>query len=181
MADKVVSYSADNDQKFRDALIEAQKTVGDLTVPLTLIAKDFFKSEVAIWALKGPGQYPDLSQRTLDQRHRDKQPIYPILKRSGALEKSMTDPTDPNAISEIVNGESLFIGTRVKSKKGYPYPAVHQFGSKNVPMRKFLFIGPEAPQFATSEQMGRLDRWLNILNSYVDQKLSLIGTYRSVG
>lgn len=31
-------------------------------------------------------------------------------------------------------------GTNVKSRKGFPYPGIHQTGGKNLPQRKFLFL-----------------------------------------
>ena len=35
-----------------------------------------------------------------------------------------------------------------------------------IPLRKVLFIGPEAREFATSEQIGRLERWTSILAEF---------------
>lgn len=157
------SYSVDNDGKFRAALERAKGLVSDLRTPLTLIAQDFFKSQKAIWMLSGPGQYPDLSARYKVLKQKKYGFMYPILEATGALKRSMTNPKDPNAISEIINKDTLIVGTRV------PYAKFHQSDEprKTLPLRKFLFIGPEAPRFATSEQMGRLYRWNNILNAYV--------------
>ena len=174
MAEEFTSYSVDNDRRFRNALARAQVEVTDLTIPLTLISKDFFKSQKAIWALKGPGQYPDLAKSTKKKREREGRPYYPILKRSGLLEKSMTDPRDANAIAEIVNKQGLILGTRVS------YGIFHQSdrGRKKIPLRKFLFIGPEAKKFATSDMMGRPERWLNIINSFILEKLKTVGDVR---
>lgn len=174
MAEESVSYSADNDKKFREAVARAGAAVKDLTIPLTLISKDFYKSEMAIFQLQGPGQYPDLADSTKKQKLKLTGEIYPILRRSGALERSVTDPTDSQAINQIVGGYQLIIGTRV------PYAAFHQSDQprKKIPLRKFLFIGPEAPRFALSEQVGRLERWLGILDSFMEQKLTF-GQYQA--
>lgn len=163
------SYAVDNERKFRNAVERARRECTDLRIPLGLITKDFFKSQKSIWALKSPGQYPDLAPSTKRQRWAQGQPVYPILKRSGALEKSMTEPNDPNAIAQIINRSVLVLGTRV------PYASHHQFGTFRIPERKFLFIGPEAPRFATNEMMGRPERWLNILNGFVLARLEGVG------
>jgi hypothetical protein len=171
------SYNVDNDRKFRNAIDQALTQVNDLTIPLTLITKDFFRSQRAIWNLKGPGQYPDLAESTKKSKLMAGIPVYPILKRTGALEKSMVNPSDSNAVAQIVNRKGLILGTRVA------YGVYHQSDRPRgpIPLRKFLFIGPEAPRFASSDQMGRLDRWLNILNGYVAEKLTVMGSTSSKG
>ena len=162
-----VSYEVKNDEAFRKALLKLGKKASDLSLPLTLITKDFYKSQQAIWKLKSPGGYPDLSQATLDQRHRDGQPIYPILFKTGRLRDSMIDATHADTINTIVNKRELFLGTTV------PYAIHHQFGAPkaNLPMRKFLFIGPEAPRavrnIVDGGGKGRLERWLGIINGHI--------------
>ncbi|MBF0300593.1 MAG: hypothetical protein HQK51_17905 [Oligoflexia bacterium] len=76
-----VSYNVDNDRKFRDAIDRAIRATDDLRLPLTLISKDFFKSQRAIWKLQSPGEYPDLAPSTKKDRERRGQPYYPILRR----------------------------------------------------------------------------------------------------
>lgn len=159
--DGFTSYSVDNDRRFREALDIARRQVSDLRIPLTLISRDFFRSQKAIWQLTGPGQYPDLKARTKARKQAMGKPVYPILKDSGLLEKSMTSPTDSNAINEIINKSVLLVGTRVQ------HGIFPQVGAGRQPMRKFLFIGPEAARFATSDQMGRLQRWTSILQAHV--------------
>lgn len=165
------SYEVDNDKRFRDAIARAKKGVSDLTIPLTLISKDFFKSNKAIWGLKGPGGYPDLSDAYKKRKLAKYKFIYPILKANGALESSMTNPNDPNSVNEIINKAMLIVGTKVK------YGIYHQSDAprSKIPLRKFLFIGPEASQFATSNFSGRPERWLNIINSFVLTKLGEVG------
>jgi len=157
------SYVIENDESFQRAIDRARRTTADLRIPLRLIAKDFYKSERAIFALKGKGQYPDITKGTKAEKRRLGYSVYPILKRTGRLADSLTKANDDEAINEITNKTVLTIGTKV------PYAAKHQEGdlSINLPQRRILFIGPEAPRFATSEQMGRPQRWNSILNDYV--------------
>ncbi|MBF0315604.1 MAG: hypothetical protein HQK52_19445 [Oligoflexia bacterium] len=160
-----VSYSIENDRLFQEAINRAIATTQDLRIPLTLISKDFFKSEQAIWMLQSRGEYPDLAESTKRKRERDQQPYYPILYRTGKLKSSMTNPTDYNCINEIINKKMLIIGTRLE------YGKYHQRGTSKMPMRKFLFVGPETKKYAQYEIQGRTERWLNILNDFVMKKL----------
>lgn len=171
MAEGFTSYSVDNDRAFRNAVDEARKQVGDLIVPLTLISRDWYRSERAIFTLKGPGQYPDLAPSTKRQKMAKGKSVYPILRDTGHLESSLLNPNDPNAIQLIANKSTLIIGTRLN------YLAYHQSdGARNkLPLRKALFIGPEAKQFNVGDQVGRLDRWMKILKDYVTQKSEIMG------
>jgi hypothetical protein len=163
MSGEIISYNVDNDKTFHRAIVRAKSVTDDLRIPLTLIAKDFYKSEKAIFLLKGPGQYPDLAQSTIDKKEKAKVPIYPILMGPGTsrgrLAGSLTEPTHPDAVNQIVNKRTLVIGTTV------PYVIYHQSDKPRtkIPLRKVLFIGPES-QFANSDQQGRVGRWMNILN-----------------
>lgn len=171
------SYEVDNDRKFRDAINRAKGAIKDLRIPLTEISKDFFRGNKAIWLLKGPGQYPDLSDAYKKQKRDKYKFIYPILKANGALEKSMTNPTDPNSVNEIINKAMLTVGTRLQ------YGIYHQSDEprSKIPLRKFLFIGPESSKFAPSALSGRGERWLNIINSFVLTSLGAVGTVASGG
>jgi phage gpG-like protein len=163
------SYKVDNDKKFSKAIDKASKKVADLRLPLALISKDFYRSEKAIFQLGGPGQYEDLAQSTIDAKERDGQPIYPILmgigRGRGRLAESVTNPRSPDAINQIINKRTLLIGTEVE------YGVYHQSDKprSKIPLRKFLFIGPES-RFANNDQKGRLSRWTNILSAYVVKK-----------
>lgn len=176
------SYNLDNDGKFQAAIKRAKTVTDDLTIPLTLISKDFYRSEKAIFQLQSAGQYPDLggfnpsqirpgqklNNRELAKKKKQKKWgfIYPILRGSGRLEASVTNAEDKNAVNQIVNKRTLIIGTTVD------YAIYHQSDDprKKLPQRKFLFIGPES-SFANSDQQGRVGRWLNILNSFILKKL----------
>lgn len=183
------SYEIENDKKFARALSRAANAVGNLETPLRQIAADFRKSRKAIFALKSAGQYPDLSTRPLrvwwerpETGLNDFYPggykeyktakygfAYPILKATGRLEGSLTDRNDPEHI-ERINVDELQIGTAV------PYGVYHQSDSPRtkIPLRKFLFIGPEAPRFAKGDALkGFPERALNTLNAYVLRQTGL--------
>jgi phage gpG-like protein len=182
-----ISYSLENDRLFKAGLDRAYAVVNDLREPFKLIALDFYRSEKAIFNLKGPGRYPPFKNsigkfkgKTRKFVTGTKSPYqkfkirkygfdYPLLKAKGDLEKSVTSSTGPGSILAI-DAHFLAIGTSL------PYAHFHQDGTKNMAMRKFMFIGPEAPEFANSDQAGRLKRWLNILNSYVLRQMG--ATYK---
>lgn len=171
------SYNVDNDKRFSKALQKASKEIGDLRIPLTLISKDFYKSQKAIFMLQGPGQYPDFKGEETGSgltRYQNFKLIkygfdYPLLKATGALEDSVTKPSDKNAINQITNKRSLVIGTKIK------YGIYHQSDKPRsvIPQRKFLFIGPES-NFANNDQKGRPERWAGYLNAFVLKKMELI-------
>lgn len=177
MADPLIttSYSVDNDRRFRDAFARAAAGLTDLRIPFNLILKDFYRSEKAIFGLKSPGQYPDFKNGGIESRYA-KYKIkkvgfaYPLLVRTGALAASLLGPTNRGSIA-LISPLSLIIGTSI------PYAIFHQSDAarKKIPLRKFLFIGPEAPQFANSDQSGRPERWLNILNDFVLAKIRSAG------
>lgn len=174
MSESFTSYSVDNDRRFRNAIQRAADTFQDLRVPFGLIGADFYKSEQAIFSLKGPGKYPpfkgpkDATGKTKYQAEKIKKVgfDYPLLVRTGRLSASVLGPSNPGSIYKVT-ALSLTIGTSV------PYGIYHQSDEPRakIPLRKFLFIGPEAPSFATSEQTGRAERWLNIMNDFTLRKI----------
>lgn len=171
MAESFTSYQVDNDRSFRDALKRAAAVSQDLRVPFGLILQDFYKSQQAIFKLQGPGQYPDFKNGGPNSKYAIKKQAevgfkYPLLVKSGSLAASLLGPNNRGSISKITS-LSLTVGTSI------PYAIYHQSDKprSKIPLRKFLFIGPEASKYATSEQMGRLQRWNNIMNDYVLRKL----------
>ena len=177
------SYEVDNDRAFQNALDRARRVTDNLVIPLILISKDFYKSERAIFRLRGPGKYPDFGgfnpgqkvgnktrrQIAKEKKLREVGFIYPLLKgKTQRLMNSLLQPDAEGSINQILNKKVLVIGTSI------PYARFHQGpgARKKIPERKFLFIGPEAPRFASRQQMGRTERWLNILNDYIMQLLA---------
>lgn len=177
MAQSFTSYVVDNDRRFQAAIDRCYSVVRDLRIPFGQILADFYRSEQSIFALKSPGLYPDFKNGGVNSRYaRFKEKKfghkYPLLVASGALAASLTNRSAPGAIASI-GPNSLTIGTTI------PYGIYHQSDAprKKIPLRKFLFIGPEAPRFATSEQMGRPTRWLNILNDFALTNLRRSGAF----
>lgn len=170
MAESFTSYSVDNDRRFRNALSEVSKVTQDLRLPFGLILKDFYKSQQAIFSLKGPGKYPAISEKYGDQKQKAVGFRYPLLVRSGALAASLLGPNNKGSISQITN-LSLTFGTAIK------YGIYHQSdaGRRVIPLRKFLFIGPEAPRFANSDQQGRLERWVGYISDHIARETKKAG------
>jgi hypothetical protein len=162
VAESFTSYEVDNDRRFRNAIQSAADTIGDFRIPFGQILRDFYKSEQSIFKLKGPGQYPAISERYGKIKRKKVGFIYPLLVLSGRLAASLLGPSNPGSVS-IITKLSLTFGSSV------PYLRYHQSDAprKYLPQRKVLFIGPEAKRFATSEQQGRLERWLGYIQDHV--------------
>lgn len=153
----------DPGKKFQKALKEAERWTGDLTVPFGLISQSWFKSNRAIFALSGPGKYPDLSEKYKVAKKRKHGFLYPILRAKGDLEKSITNPGDKNAVSEVVNKTILLLGTRD------PKAQFHQGdGARSkMPYRPMVLLGPE--QVAPSGINNRVEGFVKILEDYLLQ------------
>lgn len=156
------SYSIKNDRELNAALKDAGRRVKDLSRAFREIARDWRKSNKTQFSLKGSGLYPPLSPKYKAWKKK-KTGIRRILVLSGALKRSLTVRGGDNVAE--VEKRSLTFGTKV------PYSAVHQFGSakKNIPMRKPLFIGPEAG--SPDQSTGRLERFKSILKFEVERQL----------
>lgn len=178
MGETFTSYTIENDDKLRAALKDASDVVTDFRLPFGLILKDFYKSQQAIFKLSGPGQYPPFQGKknpaTGHTRYQDAKIKkvgfdYPLLVRTGKLAQSLLGPSNPGSISNITK-LSLSFGSSVW------YGIFHQSDEprSKIPLRKFLFIGPEAPRFATSEQQGRLQRWLGYIDDHLTRELGKV-------
>ena len=158
----VIKWEVDPGERFRRAVQRAGREVEDLTVPLTLIAQSWYKSNIAIFQLRGPGKYEDLSENYKPDKQAAVGFLYPILKRHGALAKSITEPGSKFSISKIINKRELILGSSI------PYGAAHQYGTKRMPRRPWVLIGAE--QTAPPELNRRLDAWVTVLADYVRSK-----------
>ena len=148
-----------DDKKFNRAINDALKKVDDLTKPLTDIKDHWYETNKAIFAQRGPGGYPDLSPIYKILKRKEVGFIYPILRKSGALERSITNSSNGSALWKILNKRSLVLGS---NDKKVPF---HQFGTKNMPARPPIMIGTES--FAPSALRKRRDVWIKILGDYV--------------
>lgn len=167
MAESFTSYSVDNDRSFRNALVAAGKKVDDFRIPFSLISADFYKSQQAIFKLGSQGQYDDYKNGGAQSPYAKQKKkkvgfVYPLLVSSGALAASTLGPNNKGSIN-LIRARELVIGSSIE------YGIYHQSDAarSKIPLRKFLFIGPEAKRFAKSDQVGRLERWLKIINDHV--------------
>lgn len=173
----VMQVNPDPDKKLQNAWKDAILKISDLTVPLTLISQSWFKSNLAIFQLIGPGRYADYLPGMDDKRPSpyEVQKIkelgsqYPMLKYSGKLERSITDPSATGAISQILNRASLLLGTNVTNKKGAPYALFVSKGffarsGRYVPARPAVLYGSE--QVSPSGLNSRVDAWVMILGNW---------------
>jgi len=131
---KKSNFRVEFDDDFQDALNEAASKVDDLRVPFRSMLAQFYKAEKVIFKLKTRGRYDDLSPK---YKKRKKKLLggtgYPILKRTGALEASVTKR---NALGSYwrLRKKYFEVGTTL------PYAHFHQFGTKKMAMREFIFI-----------------------------------------
>jgi len=153
------SYKVSNLAEFQARLREAQGVANDLTEPLEAIAADWYRSERGSFAYPGAGPYRDLTARYKVRKRRAVGAVYPILVRTGRLKKSATDPSSLDSVVAIRDRKYLTIDSRV------PYARHVQA------WRPFFFVGPEARQYATPDQVARPTRWKKILTSYLLQHL----------
>lgn len=171
------------------SLQEAQKTVGDLRPAFISITKSWLQANKGTFRLKSAGRFPDYvglkvkqtwknpgipEARTRDgdltayQNYKKKKVgfVYPMLKFSGRLEKSITDASSPDFIN-VITPKSLTLGSSV------PYGAFAEYGTKKMPMRKFLFIDPtnvNADADAAFE-----GRYRKIMEDFVSRSLGKAG------
>lgn len=162
-----LKFAFDQNSNFQKKLDEVYQATGNLTLPLDLIARDWYKGNRSIFALKGPGRYKDLTEKYKKQKEKKWGYVYPILKASGKLSRSITNRSDINTIYRIENKKNLILGTKV------PYGIYHQSDKPRtkMPYRPFLLIGVE--QIAPNDiKQNRINNWIKILDSYFQQKMN---------
>ena len=166
--------------------------VSDLRFPLIQIAREFYKTNKFIFKVSGPGKYADFQgpkiantwqnpglprKRTRNgnmtayqwtKTQADYEGVnrrgYPLLRATGALERSITNDGDVNAI-KVITKKSLVIGTSV------PYGVHHQYGAPkaNVPMRKFLFIDASTTESNNPALSRRSIAWTKAIETYIER------------
>jgi hypothetical protein len=152
--DGALRVQIDPDGKFAEAVSDAIKKVDDLRPAFMAIIPSWFKSNRAIFLLKGPGKFEDLTSAYKRQKQRAVGFMYPILRRSGFLEKSITESGDSDSIVRMTKTD-MDLGTSI------PYAGfVHK-------RRPFIMIGAE--QTGPEEFNVRRQRWIETIENYVLQ------------
>jgi phage gpG-like protein len=153
----VVKAELLNREEWKRLLVEARGKAMDLRLPLTLIGRSLYKwTALEIFGLSGPGKFVDLRPKYKAWKEKHLHFAYPILKASGRLETSLTQPGGEN-ILRFPNATTLEWGTSV------PYGIYHQSESprKKMPRRPFLLVTD-----------ARLLQWRNILQSHLHQSFA---------
>jgi hypothetical protein len=91
------------------------------------LAADFLEEEAKQFDTEGAyasGGWVPLRPSTIAKKAAAGQDLR-ILHATNAMSRSLTVPGAPGQIRRIKRDE-MFVGTDVRSKKGFPYPAVHQ-------------------------------------------------------
>ena len=162
----MINFEGDPEKRLTKAILKASKKVEDLTVPLTLMTREWYKSNRSIFdkRRKGPGKYEDLSPKYKIIKEAKYGFTYPILRASGRLAESMTSPQSPESINRIINKKALELGTST------PYASYLHFGTKKMPARPLALIGAE--QVAPKLINQRLENWVKLMEDWVYQVTS---------
>lgn len=152
----------DPKKQLQDALRAAANQVNDLTPALLLIAQYWFKSNNAIFTLKGPGQWPDLSLPYKKFKTNLLGSPYPIMLLHGRIMASITAPPNSESIQQIINKKSLVLGTSVPYADALAHPQKHPERARNPVMFGNEATSPKALQT-------RVDTWKKIMLNYVAQ------------
>lgn len=160
-----IQFAFDPNSELQKKMDEIYKATGDLTIPLKLIAREWFKGNKSMFALRGPGRFADLSKKYKKKKLREYGFVYPILMASGRLMASITDPPGDESINRIeADKATLTLGTKV------PYGVYHQSNLPRtiMPYRPFLLVGVEqiAPQDIKNN---RVKAWMTTLDTYFQQ------------
>lgn len=173
----MAEFRIENQASFTAALKRYQAEFTDLTIPLTQIGLDWLKQNTTFFNKSGAGSFADLSggrEGRNAKSGRFQSPnggykaqklkkwgfIYPILRASGALERSITELGAPGQVFNIAGGNRINLGTSVTGKGGAPYPKFLNDGTRNMPARKFMGISEVTAA-----------RWKSFLEKYAGQVL----------
>lgn len=115
--------------RIRDRSEDMGPAFNDLADDFLLIEREQFDTEGGFasdgWKQLAAATVEYKAQAGLDPR---------ILHATLAMRKSLTQRSHKDHVRKISRDE-MFVGTKVKTEKGYPYPRAHQRG-KGVPRRR---------------------------------------------
>lgn len=181
---KDFEFVLENNEVFKKSLDRLAKATSDFRIPFRLIASDFYRSQKKIFLLQSEGLYPPLGgfrfnevqQNGLTRRENAENkkerltghPWAPILYgQTGDLRDSTLSRSHRYSIFSLLRSE-LEIGSSV------PYGKYHQSDRPRtkLPQRKFIFIdGGPADKSRDSNINGRRERWVNIIDTHIEQLL----------
>lgn len=154
----VISYELGNQEEFNNLLNKLRKVGSSKFVmgEMVRIVKKFSKAN---FILKGSGKYPELSDKYKKRKERLK-PSAPILVYNGTLRDSIIGKTQYTL--DKVTDSGAIIGT------GVPYAKLHDTGTKNMPIRKPLFltdamVASMIKTYDANIEKGLKDLWKSIL------------------
>jgi hypothetical protein len=156
----MLAFEIDPDQAFNKVVKDAIEKVGDLRPVLMTISRSWYKSNKAIFALKGPGKYVDLTEKYAEAKAAKLGSAYPILRGfTRRLEGSITEAGSADAIAYVINKRTLVLGTRT------PYAGYLHEGTSKMKARPVLLLGAEqvAPE---AHQIAR-GRWIASIEDFV--------------
>lgn len=139
--------------------------VEDIRDPLEEIADDFFEVEQRLFDSEGStgehGTWAPLSPRYAAWKANNF-PGRRLLVAENRMKQSLTSRTG-DSVREIDPLE-LRLGTRIRSRSGFPYPAAHQTGTSKMPRRRPIDVAE-----------GDKRNWTRFVQRY------LVGLQRSAG
>lgn len=178
MADKGLSVTIDNQETYR--MIEKLIRKIDRPEPLLKIVGKFIQAETKkMFMGKRPDtvgrrgvKWPKLAKSTIQRKLSTKSQTERLVKRSDKLTKKSFTKAGVGQVGAArrpllasgklkgsllkksaikIKSKGLVYGTNVTNDDGYPYPAVHQTGGKNIPQRRWLFLtSKDLMQIATT-------------------------------
>jgi len=185
--DQIISFIPENDLEFQKILKKIGKQISDFRIPFNLIGNHWYRGNRKIFSLKSEGLYPVyggfnptekvpfLGQLTTKREKAEVLKseefgfIFPMMKRTGVLEKSLSNRSSAFAVFFAGRSE-LVMGTDV------PYAKFHQSDKlprKILPQRKIIFIDGGPAEIAQDAFIsGRAEAWNKIIVEYAAQVLT---------
>ena len=171
-------WAIQNEIDFARTLDRYATVASDFTPAFIPIAADWYRGNRQIFTLQSAGLYQDLSPTqgapttTSNYKEQKKKKLgfaYPILVgESRKLSNSILGKTNKGSIFTMRKRE-LSMGTSIDYAKYHQSDDVRRV----MPQRKFVFIsGGIADKARGAAFSGRRERWLNIVNDQIVQKIT---------
>lgn len=149
----MASYTIENQAEFEDLLRRIAK-VGSNRFIMGEMARIVKKFSRANFILKGSGQYPPLKERYRKRKARIR-PSASILVLNGFLRDGIIGKTKDSILKITKN--TAIVGTKT------PYAKFHDEGTKNLPVRKPLFLTAKMVEQMIKTYSANIDKGLKAL------------------